>query len=112
MISLFENDIIIPIFAKKIEMETTRVQTVLRLPPELMERVKRSARKEKSSFNSYVEHTLDKNTDLIFPKLKPEDFIISDEIKSLAGSSTFVRPSQEELDADPRLAYLIEKFQL
>ena len=93
-------------------METTMVQTTIRLPRELMDRIKIQARREHRSFNSYVEHTLDKNTDLIFPKLKPEDFIISDEIKSLAGSSTFIRPSQEELDADPRLAYLIEKFQL
>ena len=40
-------------------METARLQTVLRLPPELMERVKRVARKEKRSFNSYVEHILE-----------------------------------------------------
>ena len=93
-------------------METTMVQTTIRLPKELMDRVKRQARREHRSFNSYVEHTLDKSTELVFPKLKPEDFIISDEIKSLAGSTHFVRPSQEELDADPRLAYLIEKFKL
>ena len=91
-------------------MET--VQTTIRLPKELMERVKRQARREQRSFNSYVEHTLDKSTELVFPKLKPEDFIISDDIKRLSGSVHFVRPSQEELDADPKLAYLVEKFKL
>lgn len=36
-------------------METARIQTVLRLPQELMERLRRNARKENISFNSYVE---------------------------------------------------------
>lgn len=92
--------------------ENTRtVQTTIRLPIELMERVKRSAKREHRSFNSYVEHTLDKATELVFPKLKPEDFIISDEIKNLTAKN-FRRPSQEELDADPKLAYLVEKYKL
>ncbi|MBO7644539.1 MAG: Arc family DNA-binding protein [Bacteroidales bacterium] len=90
-------------------MET--VQTTIRLPKELVERVKRQARREHRSFNSYVEHTLDKSTELVFPKLKPEDFIISDEIKNLTAKH-YQRPSQEELDADPKLAYLVEKYEL
>ncbi len=93
-------------------MDNTTVQTTLRLPKELVERVKRQAKREHRSFNSYVEHTLDKSTELVFPKLKPEDFIISDEIMSLAGSIPTVRPTQEELDADPKLAYLVEKYNL
>ena len=91
-------------------MET--VQTTIRLPKELVERVKRQARREHRSFNSYVEHTLDKSTELVFPKLKPEDFIISDEIKSLAGSIPSRKFTQEELDNDPNLAYFVEKYQL
>ena len=93
-------------------MDNTTVQTTLRLPKELVERVKRQATREHRSFNSYVEHTLDKSMELVFPKLKPEDFIISDEIMSLAGSIPRVRPTQEELDADPKLAYLVEKYNL
>lgn len=91
-------------------METTRIQTVLRLPPELMERVKRSARKEKSSFNSYVERVLDQATaeTSAFPALPP-DFGISDEIRGL-GKFELVAPSAEDLEADPKLAYLWEKY--
>ena len=95
-----------------ISMDNTTVQTTLRLPKELVERVKRQAKREHRSFNSYVEHTLDKSTELVFPKLKPEDFIISDEIRSLSGSIPGIRPTQEELDADPKLAYLVEKYKL
>jgi hypothetical protein len=85
-----------------------RIQVPLRLSPELYERVRRNARKEQRSFNSYVEHTLDKATELIFPKIS-DDFEVSDEIKAF-GKCHFVRPSQEELDADPRLAYLVDKY--
>ena len=87
-----------------------RTQTVLRLPQELYARVKRQARRENRSFNSYVEHVLDKETEIVFPKLPP-DFKVSDEIKSLRCSG-FKRPPQEVIDADPKLAYLIEKYGL
>ena len=91
---------------------TRTVQTTVRLPIELVNRVKRQAKRENRSFNSFVEHTLDKATELVFPKLKPEDFIISDEIKKLAGSIPAHKFTREELDADPKLAYLVEKFKL
>lgn len=93
-------------------METATIQTTIRLPKDLMERVKRQARREHRSFNSFVEHTLDKSTELVFPKLKPEDYIISEEIKSLAGSIPAHKFTREELDSDPKLAYLVEKFNL
>lgn len=91
-------------------METTRIQTVLRLPPELMERVRRSARKEKSSFNSYVERVLDQATAQAssFPALPP-DFKVSAEVRSL-GMFNPGKPEAEELEADPKLAYLWEKY--
>lgn len=89
---------------------TNRIQAAIRLSPELYERVKRNARREHRSFNSYVENVLDKATELEFPKI-PDDFKISEEIKAF-GKCHFVRPSQEELDADPKLAYLVEKFGL
>lgn len=88
----------------------TRTQTVLRLPEELYNRVKRNAHREKRSFNSYVELILDKATELEFPKLGP-DFKISDEILNLRGSG-FKRPSQAVIAADPKLAYLMEKYGL
>ncbi len=87
---------------------TNRIQTAIRLSPELYERVKRNARREHRSFNSYVEHVLDKSTELVFPKIS-DDYEISEEIKAF-GKCHLVRPPQEELDADPKLAYLVEKF--
>lgn len=97
-------------FAKRTMMETTRIQTVLRLPPELMERVKRSARKEKSSFNSYVERVLEQATASAsaFPTL-PRGFKISDEVRSM-GKFKLGTPTAEALEADPKLAYLWEKY--
>ncbi len=89
-------------------METTRIQTVLRLEPELLERVKRRARKEKKSFNRYVELLLERETSLCFPKL-PEDFTISEEVLGLR-QFRLEEPSAEELAADPKLAYLWEKY--
>lgn len=89
-------------------METARIQTVLRLPPELMERVKRNARKEKRSFNSYVEHLLDKATETEFPSLPP-DFKVSEDILSLQCSES-EEPTAEMLADDPKLAYLWEKY--
>lgn len=88
-----------------------RTQTVLRLPQELYARVKRQARRENRSFNSYVEHVLDKETEIVFPKLPP-DFKVSDEIKRLSGTVHLRKLSKEELDADPKLAYLVEKYGL
>ena len=86
-----------------------RIQTAIRLSPELYERVKRNARREHRSFNSYVEHVLDKSTELVFPKIS-DDYEVSEEIKALGARGHMVRPSQEELDADPKLAYLVEKY--
>ena len=86
------------------------VQTTIRLSKELMARVKRNAEREHRSFNSYVEMVLDRATELKFPKMSP-DFKISEEILSLRASS-WKRPSQEELNADPKLAYLVKKYGL
>lgn len=88
-----------------------KLQTAIRLSPELMERVKRHAKREHRSFNSFVENVLDRATEPVFPKLGP-DFKVSDEIRSFQGSVKFKRPSQKEIDADPKLAYLVKKFGL
>lgn len=90
---------------------SAKIQTAIRLSPELMERVKRHAKREHRSFNSFVENVLDRATEPVFPKLGP-DFKVSDEIRSFQGSVKFKRPSQKEIDADPKLAYLVKKFGL
>ena len=86
---------------------TQKVQTGIRLTPELMERVKRSAKRENRSFNSYVEYVLERATEPVFPTIGP-DFKVSDEVLALRASTSFKRPPQEVIDADPKLAYLLE----
>ena len=90
---------------------TAKVQTAIRLSPELMERVKRHANREHRSFNSFVESVLDRATEPVFPKIGP-DFRISDEIRAFQGSITLPEFTKEQLDADPKLAYLVEKWGL
>lgn len=85
-----------------------RVQTIVRLRPELLARVKRAAKREKRSVNSFIEDTLDRATGLEFPKLPP-DFKVSDEILGLA-CFKMPHPTQEELKKDPKFAYLYEKY--
>lgn len=89
-------------------MESARIQTVLRLPPELMDRVRRNARKQKCSFNSYVEQILDKATEPQFPSI-PDDFQVGAEVAGM-GRFNYVEPSADELNADPKLAYLWQKY--
>ena len=91
-------------------VSSAKVLTTIRLTPELMERVKRHAKREHRSFNSFVETVLDKATEPVFPKIGP-DFKISDEILSLRATS-YKRPPQEVIDADPKLSYLVNKFGL
>ena len=89
-------------------METLRIQTVLRLPPELMARVKRNARKQKYSFNSYVEHVLEQAVGPGFPVL-PQEYEVSDEIRDLR-CIAYKEPTARQLADDPKLAYLWEKY--
>ena len=98
---------------KRYHMDTsaTLVQTTLRLPKELMDRVKRNAAREHRSFNSYVEMVLDRATELKFPKLPP-DYQVSEEIKSMAASVPMRKFTKDELDQDPKLAYFAEKYDL
>lgn len=85
-----------------------RIQTVIRLRPEVMARVKRKARQEGRSFNSYVESVLEKSTGIEWPTI-PKDFKVSEEILSMSRFH-LEKPSKEELEADPKLAYLWEKY--
>ena len=88
------------------ETQTTRVQTAFRLTPELLARVKREARKEGVSVNRFVERTLEKATELVFPKLPP-DFKVDEELLRLAKAARIPMPSEEEIKNDPRLAHIL-----
>lgn len=83
-----------------------KVQTVLRISPELMRRVKYKARQVDVSVNAYIEDVLREAVMPRIPRL-PEGFEIDPVIKSLSG--IIPAPSQEEIDADPRLAYILGK---
>jgi len=85
----------------------TRVQTVIRLRPEVLTRLKYKAKQENLSLNAYVEKTLEEKTNPVLPKL-PKDFEIDPVIASFSGMLR--EPTQEELDQDPKLAYLWEKY--
>lgn len=88
-------------------METiARVQTVIRLRPEVMERVKYRAKGYNMSVNAYVESILDEATRAPIPKL-PKDFKISPEIERLSG--IFPPTTKEMLELDDRLAYILSK---
>lgn len=93
-------------------MQTTeRVQTVLRLPKPLYERVKMKAAKENLSFNAYVETALDKFAGLNIPKI-PKDFEIPEEIKAFAVQGGFRKFTEDEKNADTKLGYLADKYGL
>lgn len=88
------------------ETQTTRVQTAFRLTPELLARVKREARKEGISVNRFVERTLEKATELVFPKLPP-DFKVDEDLLRLAKAARIPMPSEEEIKNDSRLAHIL-----
>jgi len=86
-----------------------KVQTVLRISPELMRRVKYKARQVDVSVNAYIEDVL---RDAVMPRIPtlPEDFEIDPVIKSLSGIIPMRTPTQKELEEDPKFAYLYEKY--
>jgi hypothetical protein len=86
-----------------------KVQTVLRISPELMRRVKYKARQVDVSVNAYIEDVL---REAVMPKIPtlPEDFEIDPVIKSLSGIIPMRTPTQKELEEDPKFAYLYEKY--
>lgn len=92
-----------------ISMKSKKVQTGLRLDPMLLERLKRKAKAENKTFNGYVEGLLEKTLEPVFPRLRREDYLESDpELEALIRelSQMVLPPTQEELDADPRLAHI------
>ncbi len=83
-----------------------RVQTVIRLRPEVMERVKYRAKSQNISVNAFVENALVEATKVPIPKL-PKDFKIDPLVESLSG--IIPAPSKEMLESDDRLAYILSK---
>ena len=89
-------------------METvTTIQTGIRMSPALYERLKRNAKRENRSLNNYVVTLLETATAPVFPRLKKEDYPIDEDLLQLG--RVLAEPSEEELENDPRLAYILEK---
>ena len=86
-------------------METSRVSSLIRLQPGLMERAKRRAKQENLSFNAYIERLLEQDSRLEWPTL-PANFKVSEEILGFQIDG-WKEPSKEELEADPRLAHIL-----
>ena len=83
-----------------------RTQTVIRLPAELMARLKYQARREKMSFNAFVERTLEESTHVKMPAL-PE---LTEEDRTWAAKYKIIpSPTPEQLEDDPKLAYIMNK---
>lgn len=86
-------------------METPRIQTGLRFKPALIEKVKDKAKRSNKSFNRYVEDLLEKDVADEFPHLNREDFVKDNEF--LAFGKLIPEFSQEQIDADPKLAHIL-----
>ena len=89
--------------------EVTRIQTAFRFPPELLEKMKLMAKRNGQSLNAYAESLFERETRIKLPRL-PKDFKASDEILQMNGCIKWGEPTEEELAADPKLAYLWEKY--
>lgn len=88
-------------------METiAKEQLLVRVKPALLARLKWNAKKEDISMNAYVERELEAISKPVLPKL-PKDFEISPFVRAMSG--IIPMPTQEMLDADPKLAYILGK---
>ena len=62
--------------------EVTRIQTAFRFPPELLEKMKKMAKRNGQSLNAYVESLFERETRIKLPKL-PKDYRVSEDILAL-----------------------------
>ena len=97
---------------------TRTVQTAFRFSPDLVERLKRRARKEKTSVNAYVEKVLEKDLgtdedryEALYREIAKikinSNPVLEGPMKRLLGCVQF---TEEEIAADPRLEYLLKKY--
>ena len=88
-------------------MEQAIIQTGIRMSSLLYERLKRNAKRENRSLNNYVVMLLEAATEPEIPRLKRSDYPIDEDILQLG--QTLAEPSVEEIEKDPRLAYILGK---
>ena len=83
------------------------IQTGIRMESALYERLKRNARRENRSLNNYVVHLLETATAPVIPRLNLHDYPIDEDILQLG--ELLKEPTPEELENDPKLAYILSK---
>ena len=88
-------------------MDTTIVQTGIRMSTALYERLKRNAKRENRSLNSYVVTLLEAVTAPKIPQLSRKEYPIDEDLLQLG--KTLAEPAPEEIANDPKLAYLLGK---
>lgn len=95
-------------FAKTIaDMETiARIQTVIRFREDILNRARFKAKQKNMSLNAYLEEVVTQAVKPRIPKL-PKDFKIDPDIARFSG--LMPTPTQEQLAADDRLAYIYNK---
>jgi hypothetical protein len=88
-------------------LQEKKTQTAFRLDPELLMRAKRKARQQNISLNRLVERAIGEYVgEFRFPAVEIPDEI-PERIRDL---SRDIRPfTEEELEADDRLAYILSK---
>ena len=82
------------------------IQTGIRLDESLYERLKINAKKQGRSVNSYIVSILESSSELVFPKIAPEELKPDDFILSLGVMEGI---PAESLKSDPKLAYILSK---
>ena len=73
----------------------------------LYERLKRNAKRENRSLNNYVVMLLENATEPKIPRLNRNDYPIDEDILQLG--RTLAEPSPEDVENDPKLAYILGK---
>ena len=86
------------------ETQERKIQTAFRLRPSLLERIKKEASFRKQSVNAYVETVLERETQLIWPKLPKEFFEEPEDLFNCKGH--IPSPTKEMLETDPKLAHI------
>lgn len=86
---------------------STTIQTGIRMSLALYERLKRNAKREHRSLNNYVVTLLESATAPKIPSVKREDYPIDEDLLQLG--HVLAEPTAEELENDPKLAYILGK---
>ena len=83
------------------------IQTGFRMEARLYESLKRKAKARNQSVNAYVVEILEAAVHPPLPRLKKDDFPLEDDFLQIGNAFGVI--TKEDLDKDPKLAYLLSK---